>query len=121
MTVGREYASFVSLRAFAQALEECGRDHLEKLEMKDPQHYWNAPSRAHEAGQRFFEGFLHPGGRDLALLRAAMSHGKVCYRYRPPPDFRSIFPFCSMYARHFFMFLRAFYSSSRSVLRSKKR
>jgi len=29
MTIGREYASFVSLHAFAQALEECGCDHLE--------------------------------------------------------------------------------------------
>jgi hypothetical protein len=36
MTVGWEYASFVSLRAFAQALEECGCDHLEKHEIKDP-------------------------------------------------------------------------------------
>jgi len=57
MTIGREYASFVLLHAFAQALEECGCDHLEKFEIKDPQTYWNAPSHAHEAGQRFFEGF----------------------------------------------------------------
>ena len=28
MTIGRDYASFVSIRAFAQALEECGCDHL---------------------------------------------------------------------------------------------
>ena len=79
MTTGREYASFISLHAFAQALEECGCDHLDKLEIKDLQTYWNAPSRAHEAGQRFFEGFWHPGGRDLALLRATMSYGKVTY------------------------------------------
>ena len=39
MTVGREYASFVSLRAFAQALEECGCDHLNQFEIKDPQLY----------------------------------------------------------------------------------
>jgi len=31
-TIGREYASFVLLRAFAQALEECGCDHLEKIQ-----------------------------------------------------------------------------------------
>ena len=61
MTVGQEYASFVSLCAFAQALEECGCDHLEKFEMKDPHHYRNAPSRAHKVGQRFFEGFWRPG------------------------------------------------------------
>ena len=79
MTVGQEYASFVSLCAFAQALEECGCDHLEKFEIKDPKTYWNAPSHAHEVGQRFFEGFWHLGGSDLALLRAAMSHGKVTY------------------------------------------
>ena len=29
MTVRREYASIVSLCAFAQALEECGCDHLD--------------------------------------------------------------------------------------------
>ena len=39
MTVGQEYASFVSLRAFAQDLEECGCDHLDKFEIKDPQTY----------------------------------------------------------------------------------
>ena len=37
MTIGQEYASFVSLHAFAQALEECGYNHLEKVEIKDPQ------------------------------------------------------------------------------------
>ena len=57
MTVGWEYASFVSLRAFAQALEECRCDHLEKFKIKDPQSYWNAPTRDHEEGKRFFEGF----------------------------------------------------------------
>ena len=36
MTIGREYASFILLRTFAQALEECGCDHLEKFEIKDP-------------------------------------------------------------------------------------
>jgi hypothetical protein len=39
MTIGQGYASFVSLRAFAQALEECGCDHLDKFEIKDPQSY----------------------------------------------------------------------------------
>ena len=39
MTIGQEYASFVLLRAFAQALEECGCDHLNKFEIKDPQTY----------------------------------------------------------------------------------
>ena len=79
MTTGREYASFISLYAIAQALEECGCDHLDKLEIKDLQTYWNAPSRAHEAGQRFFEGFWRPRGCNLALLRAVMSRGKVCF------------------------------------------
>jgi hypothetical protein len=79
MTIGQEYASFVSLRTFAQALEECGCAHLEKFEIKDPQSYWNAPRCAHEAGQRFFKGLWHPRGRDLTLLRATMSHGKVSY------------------------------------------
>ena len=37
MTVGREYASFVSLHAFAQALEECRCDHLDKVKIKDLQ------------------------------------------------------------------------------------
>jgi hypothetical protein len=57
MTIEQEYASFVSLRAFAQALEECGCDHLKKFKIKDPQSYWNAPTYAHEARKRFFEGF----------------------------------------------------------------
>jgi hypothetical protein len=63
MTIGQEYASFVSLRALAQALEECGCDHLKKFEIKDPQSYWNAPSRAHETGKRFFKdsGALEAG------------------------------------------------------------
>ena len=77
MTVGREYASFILLCDFAQALEECGCDHLENFEIKDPQSYWNASSRAHDVGKWFFEGFWCSGGRDLTLLRAAMSHGKV--------------------------------------------
>jgi chromosome segregation ATPase len=46
MTVGREYASFESICAFAQALEEVGCDHLEKFKIKDLQTYWNAPARA---------------------------------------------------------------------------
>jgi hypothetical protein len=79
LTIGQEYSSFISLHAFAQALEECGCDHLEKFEIKDPQSYRNAPSCAHEVGQRFFEGLWHPRGCDLALLRATMSHGKVSY------------------------------------------
>ena len=77
ITVGWEYASFVSLHAFALALEECGCDHLENFEIKDPQSYWNAPTRAHEVGRRFFEGLWCPGGQDHTLLRAAMSCGKV--------------------------------------------
>jgi hypothetical protein len=79
MTIGQEYASFISLRAFVQALEECGCDHLEKFEIKDLQSYRNAPSCTHEVGQRFFEGLWHPRGRDLALLHATMSQGKVSY------------------------------------------
>lgn len=75
MVVGREYASFVSLCAFAQALEECGCDHLDQFKIKDPQSYWNAPSYAH--AKRFFDGFWRPGSRDLALLRAGMTRGKV--------------------------------------------
>ena len=39
MTIRREYASFVSLHAFAQALEKCRCDHLDKFEIKDPQSY----------------------------------------------------------------------------------
>ena len=60
-------------------MEECGCDHLDKVEVKDPQSYWNAPSHAHDALKRFFDGFWHPGGRDLALLRAAMTRGKVWF------------------------------------------
>ena len=36
MTIGREYVSFVSLHAFAQALEECWCDHLKNFGIKDP-------------------------------------------------------------------------------------
>lgn len=61
-TIGPEYASFVSHRTFAQALEECRCDHLDKYEVKVPQSYWNAPSRAHEVQKRFFEGFWCPRG-----------------------------------------------------------
>ena len=39
MTIRREYTSFISLRAFAQTLEECGCDHLEKFKIKDPKTY----------------------------------------------------------------------------------
>ena len=39
MTIRREYTSFISLRAFAQTLEECGCDHLEKFKIKDTQTY----------------------------------------------------------------------------------
>ena len=54
MTIGRDYASFVSIHAFAQALEECRCDHFEKFKINDLQSYWNAPARAHEAGKKFF-------------------------------------------------------------------
>lgn len=79
MAVGREYASMISLRSFAQALAESGCDHIDKVEIKDPQSYWNAPGHAHDASKRSFDGFWHPGGRDLALLRAAMTRGKVWF------------------------------------------
>ena len=79
MSVGWEYASFISLRAFTQALEESGCDHLEKVKIKDHQSYWNAPSHAHNLAPKFFDGFWRPSGRDLALLRAAMSCGQVCF------------------------------------------
>ena len=39
MTIGWEYASVVLLHAFAQALKECGCDHLDEFEIKDPQTY----------------------------------------------------------------------------------
>ena len=39
MTIGREYTSFISLCAFSLALEECGCDHLDKFEIKDPRSY----------------------------------------------------------------------------------
>jgi len=39
MMIGRDYASFVSIHAFAQAREECGCNHLEKFEINDPQSY----------------------------------------------------------------------------------
>jgi len=77
MAIGREYVSMISLRAFAQALTECDCDHVGGVEIKDPLSYWNAPDSAHEAAKRFFEGFWRPGGRDLGLLRAAMTRGKV--------------------------------------------
>jgi hypothetical protein len=77
MTVGREYASLESVRAFTQVLEEVGCDHLEKFEVKDAERYCNASPHAHEAGLRFYSGFWRLGGQDLALLRAAMSRGKV--------------------------------------------
>lgn len=66
-TIGWEYASFVLLRAFAQPLVECGCDPLKKIEIKDLQSYWNAPSHTHEVGQRFFKGFWHPRGISLSL------------------------------------------------------
>jgi len=37
--IGREYASMISLRAFAQALTECGCDHVGGVEIKDPLSY----------------------------------------------------------------------------------
>jgi hypothetical protein len=37
MTIRQDYASFESIRTFAQALEECRCDHLEKFEVKDLQ------------------------------------------------------------------------------------
>lgn len=54
MTIGQEYASFESIHAFAQALEECGCDHLEKFEVKEPQTLLRA-------GKRFFMGSGAPG------------------------------------------------------------
>jgi hypothetical protein len=42
MTTGCKYALFESIRAFAQALEKCGCDHLEKFEIDDLQTYWSA-------------------------------------------------------------------------------
>ena len=56
MSIGQEYASFISLRAFTQALEECGCDHLKKFEIKDPQSYRNAPSRSMRRGKGSSKG-----------------------------------------------------------------
>ena len=56
MAIGQECASFISIRAFAQALEECGCDHLDKVEVKDPQSYWNAPSHRMTGRKCFLMG-----------------------------------------------------------------
>lgn len=77
MNTGREYASMISLRAFAQALQEGGCGDLDKFEIKDINSYWSCPEEAQNAAMMFFEGFWRPGGCDLALLRAAMTRGKV--------------------------------------------
>ena len=82
MAVGQEYASMISLHAFAQALTECCCDHVGGVEIKDPLSYWNALDSAHEAAKQFFDGFWCPGGRDLALLRASMTHGKVGFFFK---------------------------------------
>lgn len=36
MAVGREYASMISLRTFATDLTECGCDHIDKVQIKEP-------------------------------------------------------------------------------------
>jgi hypothetical protein len=69
MTVGREYASLESVRAFTQVLEEVGCDHLEKFEVKDAERYCNASPHAHEAGLRFYSCFWRPGGQDLGFFK----------------------------------------------------
>lgn len=77
MAIGREYASMISLRAFAQFLADNKCDHFDKGEIKDTNSYWKVSDEAHGATKRFFDSFWRPGGHDLTLLRAALACAKV--------------------------------------------
>lgn len=73
MAIGRDYASMESLRAYSQALQDVSCDHFAKLEIKQVKAYWTPSKEANSAAIRFFVSFWRPGGRDIALLRAALS------------------------------------------------
>lgn len=77
MSIGCDYASMESLRAFAQAMTATGCDHLNKIEVKEVKHYRASVLEANEAAVSFFDGFWRSDGRDLALLCAGLSHGQV--------------------------------------------
>lgn len=49
LMVGWEYASMISLHAFATSLTECVCDHINKVKIKGPLSYWNAPDFMHNS------------------------------------------------------------------------
>lgn len=77
MAIGRDYASMESLRAYSQALQDASCEHFAKVEVKEAKTYWTPLEEANSAAIRIFEAFWRPGGRDIALLRAALSQGQV--------------------------------------------
>jgi hypothetical protein len=60
MTVGREYASIISLQAFAKALENGKCDHFNKVEIRDLNTYWKVLDEAHVAAKKIFDDYWCP-------------------------------------------------------------
>lgn len=60
MTIGREYASIISLQAFAKALEDGKCDHFNKVEIRDLNTYWKVLDEAHVAAKKIFDDYWCP-------------------------------------------------------------
>lgn len=74
-SIGRGYAFLESLGAFAQCLIDTGCEHQVGVTIQERQHYWSRSQGAKAAVARFYDEFWMKGGRDLALIRAALSRG----------------------------------------------
>lgn len=77
MVMGCEYTSMISLRALSQALVEQECEYLGLVEVTDPEFYYKVTDKAQSAAMKFFNDYWRPGGRDVALLRAALTRVKV--------------------------------------------
>ena len=83
MESGREFVCLETLRAFAASLRSAGCEHLALAEPKELKEYWTLDSESHAFAEKFFDNFWLACGRDLALLRAALSGSQVrfCFMF----------------------------------------
>ena len=74
----RDFASLESLQALCETLKDSGFEGLNSIVPK-PQagDYWEVSGEAAAAALKFYDGFWCQGGRDVAMVRAALANVKV--------------------------------------------
>lgn len=102
MTLGRDFAMVTAFKAVCTGLFNAGCDHLEHLEVKDVDHYWQAPTEANLVSNRFFDSFWSMGGNDMAIMSAALSRGKVMFCFVSSHVQFLYFIILSLFSLHYF-------------------